>query len=346
MGQQLFRQILKRAQLIKSQLKPYLRWVILGGTLFFLAKTLKDNWQEVAAIQIAGPQLAGLATALGVTLLAHIWSGWVWTWILREFKQPVPVLWGVRVYLKTNIAKYLPGNVWHFYGRILAVTGIGISPDVAALSVLIEPVLMAAAALAIALTGSFFTNRGGLWQYAWITLPFVLIAIHPRILNPLMQLLRRLKRKALGSQSQSDADEFKIERYPFWLLMGEMGFLGLRGAGFLLTVLAIAPAEVQNLALMRLPMLLGAFSLAWLLGLVVPGAPGGIGVFEATVTVLLKGQFSAGLILSAVAFYRLISVLAEVAGAFLAWVDLAQACRWVNRYPHQKYLSNRHKSKK
>ncbi|MEW5861033.1 MAG: UPF0104 family protein, partial [Cyanobacteriota bacterium] len=28
---------------IWSSLKPYLRWVILGGTLFFLAKALKDN---------------------------------------------------------------------------------------------------------------------------------------------------------------------------------------------------------------------------------------------------------------------------------------------------------------
>lgn len=345
MGQPFFRQLHKRVQVIQSWLKPYIRWAILGGTLFFLAKTLKDNWQEVAAIKIAGSQLAGLATAFAVTLFAHIWSGWVWTWILREFKQPVPVLWGIRVYLKTNIAKYLPGNVWHFYGRILAVTGIGIPSDLAALSVLIEPVLMAAAALAIALAGSFFTDRGGVWQYAWIALPFVLIVIHPRILNPVMQFLRRVKQKALGNQSEETAGVFKIERYPFWLLMGEMGFLGLRGAGFLLTILAIAPEEMQNFALLHLPMLLGAFSLAWLLGLVVPGAPGGIGIFEATVMVLLKSYFSAGLILSAVAFYRLISVLAEAAGAFLAWMDLSQVCRWLNREPDPKYLSNQKKSK-
>jgi uncharacterized membrane protein YbhN (UPF0104 family) len=44
-------------------------------------------------------------------------------------------------------------------------------------------------------------------------------------------------------------------------------------------------------------LLLGAFSLAWLLGLVVPGAPGGLGVFEATAIALLQQRFSGGLVI-------------------------------------------------
>jgi hypothetical protein len=29
---------------ILLRLKPYLRWVILGGTVFFLATAVKDHW--------------------------------------------------------------------------------------------------------------------------------------------------------------------------------------------------------------------------------------------------------------------------------------------------------------
>jgi hypothetical protein len=100
-------------------------------------------------------------------------------------------------------------------------------------------------------------------------------------------------------------------------VLGELGFLALRGAGFVLVLQAVAPVSAGEL-----PVVLGAFSWAWLLGLVVPGAPGGIGVFEATVTVLLDGHFGAGTILIAAAFYRLVSVLAEAAGALLACCDL------------------------
>ncbi|MEO0869690.1 MAG: hypothetical protein AAFY17_14895 [Cyanobacteria bacterium J06642_11] len=101
--------------------KRILRWLLFGGILFFLAKTLKDHWQEVQTLQLTGSTWALLTVALGITLIAHIWSGWVWHWILRTIGQPRDGRWSTAVYLKTNIAKYLPGNVWHFYGRVRAL---------------------------------------------------------------------------------------------------------------------------------------------------------------------------------------------------------------------------------
>jgi uncharacterized membrane protein YbhN (UPF0104 family) len=56
-------------------------------------------------------------------------------------------------------------------------------------------------------------------------------------------------------------------------------------------------------------------------GLVVPGAPGEMGVFEATAIALLSDRFSTGIILSAVALSRIINILADVSGAFLAKLD-------------------------
>jgi uncharacterized membrane protein YbhN (UPF0104 family) len=139
---------------IWSSIKPYLRWVILGGTLFFLLKAFKDHSSEVAAIRIDAAGWLTLFAAFSITLLAHIWAGFVWGWILQSFKQPVQYRWVLEVYLKTNVAKYLPGNVWHYYGRIWAVTKAGGSLGAATISVLLEPLLMAAAALLITLTGS------------------------------------------------------------------------------------------------------------------------------------------------------------------------------------------------
>ena len=295
---------------ILAQIKPYLRWFIWGGILFFLIKTFKDHYREVANIRIDSQGWMMLAFALTVTICAHVWSGWVWTWILKLFKQPLGGKEGIRVYLVTNIAKYSPGNIWHYYGRITAVTSKGGSRGAATLSVLLEPLLMASAALSIGLLG---TGLGWLeteFNRAIVALQLlglvaVLIGIHPRILNPVMHHLSKGKKKVDADSARS----IQLENYPLNPFLGEMGFVILRGCGFMFTFLAF-----QSISWQEIPQLISAFSFAWLLGLVVPGAPGGLGVFEVTAYSLLDDRLFPAEI-AAVAMYRLISILAEAIAA-------------------------------
>ncbi|MCC0176992.1 UPF0104 family protein [Waterburya agarophytonicola K14] len=295
---------------ILARIKPYIRWFIWGGVIFFLIKTVKDRLGEVATISIDHQGWLILSGALMITICAHIWSGWVWTWILQLFKQPLGVKEGIRVYLITNIAKYSPGNIWHFYGRITAVSGVGGSKGAATLSVLLEPLLMASAALLIGLISSglgvletdFNPIIVALQLFSLVA---VLIGIHPRILNPLMHRLSKSKNKADPTAAQL----IKLETYPLMPFLGEIGFVILRGIGFILTFLALQPISAP-----QIPQLIGAFSFAWLLGLVVPGAPGGLGVFEVTAYSLLDDALFPAEI-AAVALYRLISILAEAIAA-------------------------------
>lgn len=298
---------------ILAQIKPYLRWFILGGVLFFLIKTVKDRFAEVAAVQINHQGLVLLAIALSITIIAHVWSGWVWTWILVIFQQPLAVSEGIRVYLLTNIAKYSPGNIWHFYGRISAVARKGGSRGAATLSVLLEPLLMAAAALLIGLFSSGFSGlttnfQANFTPRFWlqlICLLAVLVSIQPRILNALLHRLSRSKNQA----DATAAEAIKLTQYPLLPFLGEMGFVILRGMGFIFTFMAL-----QSITWQQIPQLFTAFSFAWLLGLVVPGAPGGLGVFEVTAYSLLNdSQFPTEI--AAVALYRLISILAEAIAA-------------------------------
>ena len=299
-------------------MKKIIRWLVLGGTLFFLLKALKDNWLGVSAIRINITGWLILATATIVTLLAHIWAGWIWTWVLKELNQSVSVIEFIQVYLKTNIAKYLPGNVWHYYGRIMAAKNANISTNIATLSVLLEPLLMLAAALIIiVLFGSqlVFSNLNfNLIILQFLALIIVLCILHPRFLNPAIQILDKWKNKKSNRENQL-INSFIIQRYPVKPLLGELVFLGLRASGFILTMLAL-----NSLTWAQIPLLVGAFSCAWVLGLVVPGAPGGLGVFETTAMLLLQYHFPAALVISAIALYRLISIIAETAGAGLAWL--------------------------
>lgn len=299
-------------------MKQILRWIILGGTLFFLAKALKDHWQEVTRIHIHPVGWAILLIAIGITLLAHAWAGWVWTWVLKELNQPVNSCEFIQVYLKTNIAKYIPGNIWHYYGRIMAAKNANVSSSAATLSVLLEPLLMAAAALIIVLVSSKFMTQKTtiiLLTVQLLGLLGVLCILHPRFLNRAIRLLQRIKVKKSTSDTPQ-AVPLSLEQYPLRPLLGELGFLGLRSTGFMLTLFALSPLNLS-----QIPLLFGAFSFAWLLGLVVPGAPGGLGVFEATAIALLQQHFPTAVLISATGLYRLVSILAETAGAGLAWLD-------------------------
>ncbi|MEX0267964.1 UPF0104 family protein [Leptolyngbyaceae cyanobacterium UHCC 1019] len=301
-----------------SRLKPLVRWVILGASVFFLAGVLRQNWQNITSFRLDGAGWACLAIALGITLSAHICAGWIWSQTLRrDFQQSVDSGQMIQAYLQTNIAKYLPGNVWHYYGRVNAATKAGATLETATVTVLLEPLLMAAAALLVALLASktIVARYGSVaLVLQWLGLLGVLLAIHPRVLNPVMGYLGALKQKTASSSEKPPL--VKLVGYPVLPLLGGLSFLLLRGAGFLITVWAIAPFNLE-----QVPLLLSGFSLSWLVGFVVPGAPGGVGVFEATAIALLSRDFPVGLILGSVALYRLVSVTSEAMGAGLAWLD-------------------------
>ena len=55
--------------------------------------------------------------------------------------------------------------------------------------------------------------------------------------------------------------------------------------------------------------------MAWSVGLVVPGAPGGLGVFELVLLARLSGAVPEAEVLAVLVSYRLISVAAELLAA-------------------------------
>ncbi|WP_255447909.1 hypothetical protein [Picosynechococcus sp. PCC 11901] len=291
-----------------SLLKPYLRWFIVGLTLFFLLATLRNHWQEVTQIRLDRRGWLLVGASILVTTSSHVWSALVWGRILTLFRVPIGYGEAIALYLRTNMAKYLPGNIWHFYGRMTRIVAVGSPWGVASLAVLLEPLLLAAAA-AIAMVLGLGLSLMQLEQLPLLKLlvPLGLIGvlggIHPYFFNPVIQKVSQGKTQ--------DHDPVQLNIYPWQPLLGELVFIGLRGTGFLLTWWAIAPLSAS-----QIPQLLGVFSGAWLAGFIIPGAPGGLGVFEVVALALLEtvGNTNVGVgsLLTIVALMRGVSILAEI----------------------------------
>lgn len=309
-------------------LKRSLPWFVVGITVMILGGLVRHHWQEVRQLQLqpgAGRSLLGAAL---ITMGAQGWSGYVWQRILVAFHQPFRPVVAIAVYLHTNLGKYLPGNIWHFYGRIVAVQRAGGSGAIAGMATLLEPLLLAAAALVLGLGNYGQGGQGEFWRspslFPVAVLPLVgmagiLLGLHPWVLNRCLVLLSR--KKKLPSTS-APADLPQIDRYPWSLLLGALGFLLLRSGGFWLTCQAVAPIPWTEL-----PRVVSCFSWAWLWGFIVPGAPGGLGVFEVTAIALLPDSLiSRGDLLAVVALFRGVSLASEiVTGAWGWWYHQAIA---------------------
>ena len=58
--------------------------------------------------------------------------------------------------------------------------------------------------------------------------------------------------------------------------------------------------------------IIGQYALSWLIGYITVGSPGGIGIREAMMCVILSGLVQENIILASVISYRLINIIGEI----------------------------------
>ncbi len=328
-------------------------WVSLASAGFLLA-ALVANGRQLQQLSLDGQGWAWLVLGLGLALLSLVVNGLAWTLGLGWLGHRPLWLPAVLLFLRSNLRKYLPGGVWHLLQRLAvlrqgdpdpgthrAKSPVGSALDLrqGLVAVLLDPVLMAVAALALVACGGW---QGGLAALGLAPL----LLLRPRWFRPLLLRLERRRQRQLqrqglladgtavawpdaslaevvadgpGAAERSlglGAPGATLQRYPLVPLLGELAFVLVRFSGFACCVLAfdVAPLLPWN-------QWLSGFALAWTLGLVVPGAPGGLGVFEAALLLRLGGLVPEAPLLAIALSYRLVTSLADLLGAATAELD-------------------------
>lgn len=295
-------------------------------TLSFVSISLVSNGRALLQLRLDLQGWLWLGLGLGVSLLSLVVNGLAWGWVLRWLGlrprwEPL-----VALYLVTNLRKFLPGGFWHLASRVQILrNGPPESPlagpvttPFALLATLLDPLLAAIAALALLALGG---AQGGLALLG--LLPLALL--RPRWLNPLLQRLERTRARALGLERELDREgrTAAVPGWPWPPLLGELAFVLLRFGGFACCVLAF---DLQLSSDWRT--WLAGFCLAWTAGLVVPGAPGGLGVFETVLLVRLSHQIPEPSLLAVALTYRLVVTLGDLLAAALADLDGRLARHW------------------
>jgi len=196
----------------------------------------------------------------------------------------VPRRWHQAVYGRTQIAKYLPGNLFHLAGRQLLGRRLGHAQATLALASLAEAASLSAIAAVLALP-LVWRGLDLLWNGA-----LVLTALAAAAGS--LWLVRTAQGQALRARLRSTSPGRRMAaiglRWPQVLRAALLHASFFVASGTLLWLLALAASDGAALALDPLTAT-GALALAWLAGFITPGSSAGIGVREAVLIMTLTG---------------------------------------------------------
>ena len=244
--------------------------------------------------------LSFLFCVLSIYLNAYAWK-YIIKWFGKEFKSNNLVSF----YVLTNILKYVPGGIWHFVERFNFIKKIS-NPQIALYSTLIEPYFMLSGSFLLASLGVIFSPF-----YFFFVLP--LVFLNRKLIYLVLKRLGSLKGKVFKvlrlaiSKDQFEKRIDIISFFPARALLLEIGFVLSKFLGFYICLNTFYTSNTLNIIF-----LLVIFSLSWSLGLLIPTAPGGVGVFEACLLFLVGRNIPQNTILVSLIYFRVLSTSADL----------------------------------
>ncbi len=211
----------------------------------------------------------------------------------------------ISFYVITNVLKYVPGGIWHFLERYNFLKDIS-NPLLAFYSTLIEPYFMLCASFLLASVGMIYSPF-----YFLLLMP--LIFLNRKLIYFILRRLETLKSKTISTLKNKNSNyEFNerikiISFFPSKAFLIETLFVLSKFIGFIICISIVNSEQEYSIFY-----LLAIFCLSWVIGLIVPTAPGGVGVFEACFLFFVGKNIPQNIIFVSLIYFRLISTSADL----------------------------------
>jgi uncharacterized membrane protein YbhN (UPF0104 family) len=297
------------------------RIVIVIALLIPLAYSIYKRWLDVQ-ITLLTAHWSSVIIGLILLMLAQPIMGLISWIVLQQLKQNFSYLKIATIYFISQAAKYLPGGIWAFPGRVVAYQAIGVERSASVVSMVRE--------VSVLFLGAAIVGLGGLlngflisdWvRYAIVAgVGICVLAVTLLQLPGTWKILSKFR--WLSTVNLADTQVEASRRSLRWLpisLLTSIAFWLLVGVAFQQVALGIASNTV------RIPWFQAAsiFALAWSAGFVIIFVPAGIGVRESVLSVLLLSYMPASDALSIALIARFWWTLAEAFFIVLAAIKVA-----------------------
>lgn len=261
------------------------------------------SWKKIIGIGM-------LSIIYGMIILIYGWPWRNYIKIISKVKVNFkPVLY---VIAKSNLMKYIPGNVFQYIGRNELAIKYNLKHRDVAMATIFDVItnLIAAAILGILFYFEGFCKV--ILQYQ--TYLSILCCIGIAILTILLVFIWVKNRTLVKQYVVLFWDKNSIIKILLNLLFYMVNML-INALMYIATLFYILGISLE---MQQIYVIMGAYILAWIVGFVMPGAPGGIGIREAIMTLLIPKGVPAEKILLGLVVYRLINILGDAIGFSVA----------------------------
>ncbi len=276
-----------------------MRWasrLLVSACAVFLAVMVQRHWAAVSRISLSPGQWTTLATLALVYGAALFLLALAWHHVLLMVGAgPVSAAHSAKAYSTAQLAKYVPGNVFHFVGRHMIHRAEGMDDKRLVVATLVENVLLLLAAACVAVVCLAVGGEDRLRMLALIAGAALLAGVPAAVI-----VMRR--------------------KFTFPILPGLIA-LGA-GVAFFAVMAAIIVAIAAMLGAPPAWDIGAGGIVSWIAGFVTPGAPGGLGVREAAMVFIGGRGTGPDVLLLLAVLFRLVTFAGDVLCALLGRVLL------------------------
>lgn len=301
---------------LSQRVKSILKYGILFLILFFLVAHIIKNWHTLDEFTY-DVQWTALGLSILSLMVSLLFLPLALKSIVRLLKYEISLKRMCMILFYSQIAKYLPGGIWGYVGRVYLYKREGMNGRDAMACVFLETMLVFISGIFVFCVSLFFW--GEIPSVAWMpheyinvmgigTLIILSLLVHPKVLNFLWGLM----------PEKFGKDKLQLQ-YTYFSIFGPLLLLiafwiGV-GGGFWLLIRSFYPMELY-----LLPMAAGAYVLAWIMGFLAFFTPGGLGAREAVLVLSLNLYLPMSISTISAVLARLWWIAGELIWTFLSLI--------------------------
>lgn len=296
---------------MKAKLIKVVGFILMFISFYYIYFSLikaEINWHELMNL-LNEKNIILISISLLLYLFVLSISSAYWSYLLQSFSEIKHSKRSelMAVYAKSNIGKYLPGNFMQFVGRNLLANNLGYKHSNIILSTIYDMIYVVISGVLLLLFLSAF-RLSNISLSNILSIPkdiYLITAVIIIILTPIILLLFKTQIIKFFQKNQiiTRVKNSLWSGISLYLIV----FLILGLANLLLLSLFSSEFTMNNYY-----NILFVFIISWLIGFIVPGAPGGIGIREAIFIYLLSQNYQIVVVTMIPILFRIISIIGDL----------------------------------
>ena len=282
-----------------------------------------NNFKDIPLINFDISSVFILLVSVFLITLNTVIAGIAWCMLLRDSNVQMSI-WKVQVIvLLSQLAKYLPGNIGHYVGRVYLSKKQCIPVAVTINTMLMELIWLFFVGMCLSLVALFLIiDIGAISSYVQYSMTQLIALAAILFITPWIIIAGLRKLEPFIRRFTSAKVRISYPKPKSIVMLVFLYVICFFSIGFVLWLQAKYIYGDPEMSVISITTL---FAIAWTAGYITPGAPGGLGVREAVMVIVLSQITSPGIAIGLSITFRITTtasdLLAFLIGGFIRYIS-------------------------